>query len=351
MLDAVSELIHEKVMSTRTTLQKQRFTFAWLAERVIRRQKYGKDTIIIITGPRRAGKSNWGLKLVRAYIKARRKIEKDAGRSFRWAWDKNFPLTREQAVKQASNLVESFQFFDEAGDQFYTQETMKRAQRKLIKFMNKSGERRNLTLVVWPDLFTLDPKIINMAQLLVIVPYRFRDICSFGFIYGQVANPLTYDKFGIIKLRKKLEAPTKSSFYTKVGSLDGKMQIAHNNEQIIVKYPDKLFKFLRSIPSFQKSHRFRPVDKRFEQAYIKNVKSKQLTARDTDRYVPRNTYNKLKNRYETVLFNLYTRGDMSYAQLHRLHISPISGKHLRGLSGIKSSISSIKTRRGKRAKV
>lgn len=344
MLDAIGELLEDKIMTTRRDLKNQRFTFEWLAGQVVDRQKYGKDTIIIITGDRRAGKSNWGLKLVRAYIKVRKKIEQEKGKDFNWSWKDNFPLTRTQAIKQAYKLYMSFQFFDEGGDQFYTQETMRRAQRELIKFMNKSGTKKNLTIIIWPDIFTLDTKIINMAQLLVIVPYRYKDLCSFAFIYGKNANPLTYDKFGMIKIRKKLESPTKSSIFSQISSLDGEIRTTFQKKEIKIPYPTQLFKFLRSIPSFMKSHRFGPVDKRFENAYINNVKSAQLSVQDEDHYVPIVTYNKLKSQYETLMYNLYTRADMSYAQIERLHISPIDGTHLKAVTGIKHSIGSVRAR-------
>ena len=341
MLDSVSELLTESLMSTRAQLRSQRFTFEWLAEKVIERQKYGKDTIILIIGDRRAGKSNWGLKLIRAYIKLRKKIEQAKGKDFNWSWADNFPLTRSQAIKMAESHYMSFNFYDEGGDQFYTQETMKRAQRELVKFMNKSGSRLNLTIIIWPDIFTLDQKIINMAQLLVIVPYRYRDVCSWAFIYGKSANPLSYDRFGIIKIRKKLESPTKGSYWQN-SSMDRTFKIKNNGGFLEVPYPGQLFKFLRTIPSFQKSHRFGPVDKRFEETYIKHVKEKQLTSRDEDNYVPVVVYNRLKNQYETLLYNLFVKQDMSYAQLERLHISPVDGIHLRAIEGIRKSINSIK---------
>ncbi len=64
----------------------KRFTFNWLSQKIIDRQSHGKDTIIIIIGDRRAGKSNWGLKLIRAYIKLRKKMDDD----FKWSWRENF---------------------------------------------------------------------------------------------------------------------------------------------------------------------------------------------------------------------------------------------------------------------
>lgn len=339
-LDAISELLEEKKVQFIES-SKKRFTFEWLAGKIIDRQKYKKDTIIIIIGDRGAGKSNWGLKLVRAFIKLRKQQDPE----FKWSWKDNFPLTRTQARKMGVALSKSFVMHDEGGDQFYTQEGIKRAQRELVKFMNKDRFKLNLKIIIWPDPFTLDPKVINMAHLLVMVPYRYRDICSFAFIFGRCPNPLTYDKFGIQRIRRKLDSPTKTSVYSQQASMDGVAKIRYNNQTIEIPYPKNLFKLLRSLPTFMKSHRYSSVDKRFEDAYINNVKSSALDPEDEDNYVPIATYNKLKNQYETLLYNLYARNDMTFAQLERLHISPVDGQHVRSLEGIKRSINSIKAMR------
>lgn len=342
-VNAISTILKESILSTRRDLKK-RFTFEWLAKKIIERQHYQKDTIIIVIGDRGAGKSNWGLKLLRPYIKLRKKEEaaRPGNHKFKWSWKDNFPLSRTHALKMGSVLVRSFVCHDEGGDQFYTQEGIKKAQRDLVKFMNKDRSKLNLKIIIWPDPFTLDPKVINMAHLLIIVPYRYRDVCSFAFIYGRNPNPLTYDKFGIIKIRKRLEAPTKSSVYMQMPTMDATVKIRHGNKSIDIPYPKNLFKFLRTIPTFMKSHRYGPVDKRFENAYINNVKDKVFDNEDDDKYIPYATYNKLKEQYEVLLYNLYTRNDMSYAQLERLHISPIDGQHVRSIPGIKRSINSIK---------
>ena len=96
--------------------------------------------------------------------------------------------------------------------------------------------------------------------------------------------------------------------------------------------------------SSARSHRFGPVDVRFEAGYIKNVKDKLLDNRDDDSFINIVVHEKVKNQYSTLLYNLYVRNDMSYAQLERLHISPIDGQHVRSIAGIKNSINSVKAR-------
>lgn len=166
-------------------------------------------------------------------------------------------------------------------------------------------------------------------------------MCSWAFIYRKTGTVLSYDRFGIQRIRKKLESPTKTPVYAQTAGMQ-LMNIVHNKEKIQVPYPRNTFKFLRSIPSFAKSHRYGPVDERFYAAYERNVKNPQMEKKDEDHYVPIVVYNKMKTQYETLLYNLYVKADMSYAQIERLHISPVDGQHLRALPGIKKSINSIK---------
>ena len=351
MLDAIATLLLEENELKQS--DKDSFSFSWLAQQVLRRQAVRKDCIIIISGDRRQGKSNWGLKLIRAYIRLRRAQDPN----FTWSWKKNFPLSRTSAMKMAETLPQkNFIFYDEGGDQFYRQETNKRSQRELVKFLNKSGMKMHLTIIVWPDVYTLDPKIVNMAQLLVIVPYRAEamipcrsgsattykpeSICSFAFVYGRSNNPFNYDKFGIEKIRKKLTGP-KAGVRSMLPTMNGEMTVDHEGERVKIRYPLELFKFLRSMPTFCMMHKFQPVNKRFEDVYIKNVKDLQLKANREDDYISQAEYERLRVQYRTLLYNLYTRDDKSLAQLERLHIDT-KGNHVRSVSGIKHDIDSMK---------
>lgn len=337
MLDAVTELMTDKAEEKDAT-REARYSFRWLAEQIILRQKHEKDMIVIVSGDRRMGKSTWALKLVRQYIIQRRKKQD----GFKWSWKSNFPLSRTHAQELAAGVYMSFIVYDEGGDQFYRQETTKKAQRDLIKFMNKCGAKKNLTIIIWPDVFTLDPKILNMAQLLVLVPYRAGNTCAWAFLYGRSNNPLNYDKFGIEKIRKKLLSPTKGHAKVHIPSMGGKTTVIKKGKEVEVEYPKDLFKFLRTIPTFMKSHKFGPLEKDFEAKYIKHVKEPQLMAHADDDYVNVVQYRKLELQYNTLLYNLFVRDDKSYAQLERLHISPVDGTHLRSTSAIKRGIESVK---------
>jgi len=338
MFDAVEFLVKEAKNENIINLEKERFSFSWLAQKVIDRQKVGKDCIIIITGDRRGGKSNWMLKLILRYIELRKNEDKE----FTWSWKTNFPHSRAKAEEYASTLPnKSFIVYDEAGDFYYRQDTNKKAQRDLIKFMNKSGVKLHLTVLVWPDLYTLDPKLLNMAHLLVIVPYRAGNVCSFGFIYGRSNNPLNYDKFGIEKVRKHFSSKS-ASIKAQLPTMSGTMNINDDGKDVEIKYPEDLFNSLKGMPTFLKMHRFNPVEAEFEKAYIKNVKNKALMAhKEEDEYVSAIEFNRVRNQYRTLLYNLHSRGDMSLAQIERLHMDKW-GNLIRRIPAIKRDIESIR---------
>ena len=77
-----------------------KFSFTAIAKLVIERQKIDKDTIIITTGDRGAGKSNWLLKLILAFIKEKKRNDP----TYKWNWKYNFPLSREQAIENVEKI-------------------------------------------------------------------------------------------------------------------------------------------------------------------------------------------------------------------------------------------------------
>ncbi len=341
MLNASQMLLNTYKNETKTT--KEVFSFKWLAKRIIKRQEIGKDFIIIVVGDRRNGKSNWMLKLILAYIKEKRKLNPN----FKWSWKDNFALTRSEAVKKAEAVpTGSFCVYDEAADIAYRSDTLSVMNKNLIKFMNKSGKKLLLTILVLPDIYQLDPKIMNMAHFLVAVPYRYKEICAFAFIYGRNPNPFITDKFGLERI-KRLFSSKKIPASIRIASMEGKMKVGEKKEKIVIPYPKQLFRFLISLPNFMYSHRFKPVNRVFEKAYIKNVKDKQLMAHEEqETYVPMKRYKKLKKRYETFLYNVYKHGDpkggkMSYMMLVNLHRDE-KGEFIANTSLISNIINNMK---------
>lgn len=339
MLDAIEELKETKEEIEQAKI-KNRFSFRLMVEEIIRRQRNEKDTIICVIGERRNGKSNWVLKIVREYI--RQKKAKD--KNFKWSWDGNFAKTRSEAIEKIDKLPKgSFIVFDEAGDVAYRGDTIQARQKQLIKFLLKSGEKLLFTVFTLPDILLLDPKILNMCLYMIAVPYRYRKVCAFGFIYGRSANPFIHDKFGVHRIKLMFQSK-KSNKMAGIPSLSHTVKIKRGNEIVEVPYPYQLFRFMRTLPTFLHMHKFGRCDVKFENLYIKHVKSKQLTIQEKDDFINMSEYRKLQHRYNALLYNLFTRQGMSIAQLERLHIEPKTGKLLIARETIRKRLDSISAR-------
>lgn len=293
------------------------FSFQSLAALTIKRQAIAKDIIIAVCGDRGQGKSNWMLKFITAYIKARKTQEPD----FKWSWKANFALTPADAPNKAAALPNrSFEVMDEGGDIAYRGDANTLKTKNLVKFFNKSREKLHLTIWVIPDIFQINPKILNMCIMLVIVPYRYENISASAFYYGRSPNALTQDKFGLIRIKKYLESK-KASPAINDGSLNGVAHIMRNGKKVEIPFPKHLFRFYKSLPGFKYSHWFGAAHKGFEDRYICHVKSKQLMAHNIEeKYVRKVFYEQNKKRYETVLYNLHEKQGLSYQQIANLHM-------------------------------
>lgn len=342
-MDALKYLIAQEKQEEQA--DKERFSFEFLAQQAIERQKVKKDTIIVIAGDRRNGKSNYGLKIIKAYIKLKRQQDPD----FEWSWKANFPLTRMDAMDKVENLPQgSFIFYDEAGDVMYRADTLSLMNKKLIKFMAKSGIKELLTIIILPDINTLDIKILNMAHFLIMIPYRYQDITAFAFIFGRSPNPWIQDKFLLDSIKRRFQSK-KIDRNLVSPSMRYEMAIQHDRKKIYIPYPRDLFVFMRNLPTFLHWHHFNRVDSKFEASYIKFVKSRQLAAKEKYDLVKASTYIELNQKYETLLYNLITRQGLKYSQLERFHMDPISGRRLTSGTTIKKKVEELIIKYGKGA--
>lgn len=296
--------------------RKNMFSFSAMAQAIIDRQEMGKDSIIAICGERRNGKSNWMLKLIKQFII----LKKKADNNYHWSWKENFALTPADAPRKAENLPDgSFEVLDEAGDIAYRGDANTIKTKNLIKFFNKSGKKCMLTIWVLPDIYQLNPRILNMCIMLVIVPYRYKKLCASAFVCTRSPNALSQDKFGLERIQKLMSSKKMSpAMYS--SSLDGIAHVTQDGKKVEVPYPRQLFKFYKSLPGFKYSHWFRPVECGFEQRYIKHVKDKQLMAHETEeKYVRKTFYDTMRKNYESMLYNLHEKQNMSYQQIANLH--------------------------------
>ena len=307
-------------------------SFKFIAKNIIKRQQFGKDTILIVIGERRVGKSNWMLKLIRAYIK--QKKEEDP--NFKWSWNDNFAMTTSKALEKYESLPEqSFLVCDEAVDVADRSSAVTRYQRQLKKLMAKIGQKKILSIFVIPEVFWLTTSIMNMATMLVAVTHRFQFRWSYAFYYGKVGNVFVKDKFMLSYIEKMFKSQKtvlrRESIYTE-------RDVKLANETITEKYPSGLFADLKKIPTFIAMQRFGHTDPNFERRYIKFVKLKQMkNVEEEYDFVPRIKYSRLLWAYNTLLYNLRMKAGMSFKQLENMHIDK-DGNLLAGGGKISTTI-------------
>jgi len=312
--------------------EKDKLSFKYLAKKILERQEYGKDAIIIVIGERRVGKSNWMLKLIKAYIEARKEQDKN----FKWSWNENFAMTTSMALEKYENLPEkSFLVCDEAVDVADKSSAITRYQRQLKKLMAKIGQKRLLSIFIIPEVWWLTTSIMNMGTILVAIAHRFQFYWSYAFYYAKIGNLFVKDKF-MLDYIEKLFKEKKSLLRRE--TIFKEREVKVGDKTIIERYPAGLFRDLRRIPTFVAMHRFGRADKLFEARYIKNVKLKQMKNIEEEYdFVPRIKYTQLLWKYNTLLYNLRVKLGLSYKQLENLHIDK-DGNLLAGVSKIQTTL-------------
>ena len=310
-------------------------SFKFIAKQIIERQKFGKDTILIVIGERRAGKSNWMLKLIKAYIILRREEDPD----FKWSWKENFAMTTSKALEKYENLPErSFLVCDEAVDIVDRGSAVTRYQKQLKKLMAKIGQKKILSIFVIPEIFWLTTSILNMSTMLVAIAHRYQFRWSYAFYYSKINNVFVKDKFMLNHIEKMFKS---QKGLLKRESKYAERTVKLKHETVVEKYPIGLFGDLKRIPTFVAMHRFGFADRYFEERYIKNVKMLQMkNVEEEYDFVPRLKYSKLLWNYNTLLYNLRMKAGMNFKEMENLHIDK-DGNLLTGAGKISTTISRL----------
>ena len=287
-----------------------------IANLAIRRELNDWDTIIVIIGQRGAGKSNLGLKIISNWLEIKKEEGMIDGVNWKKYWKENFALSTIDAIEKYRKLKErSFLFIDEGADVAYSSDTMTLLVRNLIKLLAKMREKKIFTIICLPFLDMLTKRVLEMTHLLIVVPYRFKDLWSYAFVYARNPNPLVSgDGYGFDKAKKILEKGLRLDY------MMSERWVVYKGEKIREVYPKMMFRKLMSLPSFKMMFRYRPVKKELENAYKKYVKSKILNQELHTDLVPRSKFAKLEYMYNTLLYNLYEKDGKSLKQLERLHI-------------------------------
>jgi len=313
-----SELLSSWKERKDETGETDKISFKLIAKDIIQRQRDDKDTIIYISGDRRNGKTTWGLKLLRAFIEEKKRLDPD----YSWNWQDNFADNTEDATKKYRVIQQgSFIFIDEGDEVLSTGDANTSYQKRLIKVMNKVGERNLLCIINHPNFFGLKKEVRNMATLAVMIPYRYKKVCAFAFIYGRNQNPINDDKFAM-ELKKKSYKRSKVSKKLFNSELDGNIKVWYQGEDrdelvdfgaeiiderfIRIPYPKTMFNDLANMPTFLFMMRYTKVNQRFYDEYKIKVK-KRIVEQDTSlsRKVSRAEYDKMYLRLRTLLTNLF----------------------------------------------
>ena len=300
------------------TEESEKISFKLIAKDIIQRQRDDKDTIVYISGDRRNGKTTWGLKLLLAFIEEKKRLDP----SYSWDWVNNFADNTDDATKKYRKIGQgSFIFIDEGDEVLSTGDANTSYQKRLIKVMNKVGERNLLCIINHPNFFGLKKEVRNMATLAVLIPYRYKKVCSFAIVYGRNQNPINDDKFAM-ELKKKSYKRSKVSKKLFNSELDGMMKVWYQGEDreqlkefgavimderyIKIPYPKTMFNDLANMPTFLFMMRYTKVNQRFYEEYKIKVK-KRIIEQDSSvsRKVSRAEYDKIYLRLRTLLANLY----------------------------------------------
>jgi len=328
---------------------KEIISFKMLAKDIIERQKDDKDTIIYVSGDRRNGKTTWGLKLLRAFIKEK----KEQSPEYSWNWNDNFALDTEDAIKKYRKIPEqSFIYIDEGDEVASTGDANTQYQKRLIKMMNKVGERGLLCIINHPNFFGLKKEVRNMATLSILIPYRFKMVCAFAMVFGRNQNPLNDDKFAM-DLKRQSYKKSKVSKRLFSSELDGMIKVMYqrsdraslikygaeiiDDKYIRIPYPKTMFDDLAKSPTFLFLMRYTQSEKRFYDDYKIKVKKKIIDNIDYGKTVSLSEYIKAQHRFRTLLFNSFFLDGKKPRQLERLMIDN-SGKRLISAPTIKRII-------------
>src|SRR3989344_1863534 len=127
-------------------------------QNILKIQKRGWDSCIIIAGNERAGKSTLGITL--GYILSKGKLTTD-----------NICANSTDAIDKLENLPdESVLIIDEGSLMFSSKDSMKKEQRQLIKILNVIGQKKMILIIIIPDFFDLNRYIaINRSRFLIRV--------------------------------------------------------------------------------------------------------------------------------------------------------------------------------------
>lgn len=180
--------------------KKLKFGFQNFAKLIIKRQSQKKsDTIIIIYGLPRSGKTVLGFRILLAYLKLMRMLGPDVWEvPNRWKelFSKYFSNDAEDMLnKIRDNPERSFVFVDEGIDVISWHDQMSKEQQDLVELLQKCGKRRDLMIIITPSLGLLTKPILARAHYMFIVPEEPDREGNYAYLLRNYKNPILAENF------------------------------------------------------------------------------------------------------------------------------------------------------------
>jgi hypothetical protein len=285
--------------------KKRRYlTIRALTKTFIRRQdKKNADTFIIIYGLTRTGKTVLGFRFLLYYFYYMRKLFKagrvtwDPPHSWRFLFKNFFSMTAEEMnLKIKRNPEGSFNFIDEGVDVLSWQHQLENEQKELVAILQKSGKKKQFTILITPNLSLLTKNILSRARYMMIItgePDRKRG--NYALVLKNSNNPILAENnpFGIKKIIKD-----------------------------ILKYPrlaENFESYVRSKREYCGRIYFHDVKPELYALYEKIVKDPSINReKDLSKVISYDKYKRLKYALETLVYNLKIKDLKSVKQIQNL---------------------------------
>jgi len=273
---------------------------------ITEKNKYNRDCVIIIYGRPRSGKTTIGLHILSEYFKKLHNWKGDGFFNSKKIWGEAFDNNFATSSQEAKNMFKDFSyddfvFVDEGIDVASYHQQMTREQSNFFQLLQKTGEKRLLTIFITPSYKLLTKDILRRAHYMFVINRNPRVRKEKGeskatgneaLLYRNFEDPIRAEAnpFGLNELFKKASKnkmmPLKHLYY-KSRCMVGKM-------------------------------RFRWIDKDIYELYRKKIKIPQINKSYSRGSVSRKKYNKLRYRLLTLLNNLYKKHTDNYSKISRL---------------------------------
>lgn len=305
----------------------KRFSFKNFAKLIIKRQyKKKADTVILLYGLPRTGKTTLGFDILIPYLSLMRKLYRKNSSKWqvpnRWSklFTRYFAMDSSDMIKKIkSNPFRSFTFVDEGMDVVSWHHQLEKEQKELVELLQKTGAKMMLTIIIIPSIKLLTKPILARSHYLFIIPDEPSSNWNNAYLFKNYTNPILAENmpFGFKKIEKDLLKNPKLG-----------------EKKIFKNYLLRSDRYITKI-------RFRQTDPKIYSLYEKMVKFPALEKKKNRHdNIPYSKYSKLKYTFDTLLFNLKERDGKNTSQINRLLIDKF-GTHLISRATIRRYIDEI----------